>query len=100
MKYIKKSEMTKSQIIEKYNLKKQNKDCFGSHLSYDCYKREEENNNIKTIYTLENEMSVDLDDGSIYFFTTQKFDYNKPVYIKRLGITRPTITTKCVEIRG
>lgn len=52
------------------------------------------------VYTLENEMSVDLDDGSIYFFTIKKFDYNKPVYIKRLGIDRPTITTKCVEIRG
>lgn len=42
MKYIKKSEMTKSQIIKKYNLQKQNKDCFGCHLSYDCYMREEE----------------------------------------------------------
>ena len=92
--------MTIQEAIKKYNLKKVNKDCFGGKIYYNCYQNEIEIDNIKTIYTLDNQMSVDLDDGSIYFLHIEKFDYNKIIYNKKLDTYRPTITNKTVEIRA
>ena len=90
--------MTKEQAIKKYNLDKTTIDCFGGKIKYDCYTKEYFDGNIKTIYTLENEMSNDIDNGKIYFLTIEKFDYSHLIYNKKLNIMRPKMTTKCVEI--
>lgn len=86
-------------VIKKYNLEKQDKNCFGDKIDFDFYQSITKKNNAETIITLENEMSFDLDDGKTYFLMIETFDYNKMKYNKIIDYYMPTQTTKIYELK-
>lgn len=90
--------MTLQEAIEKYNLEKQDRNLWGDKVYYDLYTGKKTKNNIDYIFTLDNQMSTDLDDGSIYFLHIEKFDYNNMVYDKQLDFYRPKMAQKTTEI--
>lgn len=85
-------------LIAKLHLKKENKNCFNEKIKYDFYRKEEEQNNIKKVITLDNQMNFELEhENKIYFLVKENFDYNKPIITKQ-GYTRPTIRTSITQI--
>lgn len=91
--------MKKQQAIEKYNLKHYDGKCdFLQKVYFELWQNSTNENGVEIYYNLDNQTSIDLDNGKTYFLTIQKIDKNKMIFDKRLGGFRPKLTTKCVEI--
>lgn len=88
--------MTLEQLVNKYNLKKQNTNIFGDEIDYNLFKGEKDFYDTLYYITLENEMSHDLDNGTIYFLTIQTIYKDQLKYDSALKSYMPksTITTK------
>ena len=81
--------MTLEQAIKKYNMKQETHDCFGFPYKkgYLHYHAEKENAKSTTIYHIDNEVSVDLDDGTEFYLTIQSIS---KVDFKSNGLPRIT----------
>ena len=87
--------MTLEQLINKYNLKKQNTNIFGDEIDYNLFKGEKEFYDTLYYITLDNEISHDFDNGSVYFLTIQTIFKDQLKYDEKLGyMPKSTITTK------
>ena len=97
IKYLTREQLNK--LITKLGLEKKDKDCFNCKINYyDFYKKEQEQNNVKQVITLDNQMNFELEhDAKTYFLVKQIFDYNKPITTKQ-GYTMPTIRTSITQI--
>lgn len=96
IKYLTREALNK--LITKLGLKREYKDCFNCKINYEFYIKEQEQNNIKKVITLDNQMNVELEnENKIYFLVKESFDYNKPIITKQ-GYTRPITRTSITQI--
>lgn len=79
--------MTVQQALSKYKLVKQERDCFGIPYNREVYTNEEEKNNVRTIWTVDEDELAKEAGESVYYLTVQKIYYNKRHECKN-GITR------------
>lgn len=91
--------LTKFEVIKKYNLiKYNNDDNFIGKIDFELWRAKKENNGIQKIYTLTNQMSIDLDNGKTYFLNIETINNNNLVYDKFFNILRPKRTNKVLAI--
>lgn len=79
--------MTVQQAIDKYKLIRQERDCFGVLYNRGVYINEEEKNNVRTIWTVDEDELAKEEGESVYYLTTQKIYYNQE-YINKYGNAR------------
>lgn len=94
--------MTKTEIINLLNLKRRYYDCFGGEYrnGVEVYQGETETEKARYVYTLDNIMSNDLDDGKIYFLTVERYSKTATVWSDLFNTFIPRKTSKSYEIRG
>ena len=80
-------DMTVQQAISKYKLVRQERDCFGITYNREVYTNEEEKNNVRTIWTVDEDELAKEEGESIYYLTIQKIYYNQE-YINKYGNAR------------
>ena len=80
-------EMTLQQAIDKYKLVKQERDCFGFPYNREVYTNEEEKNNVRTIWTVDEDELAKEEGESVYYLITQKIYYSQQ-YENKNGIAR------------
>lgn len=76
--------MTVQQAINKYKLIKQERDCFGDPYNREVYVNEEEKNNVRTIWTVDEDELAKEEGESVYYLITQKIYYNQE-YTNKYG---------------
>ena len=84
--------MTKQEAIKKYNLKQKN-------TYYELYTANEENDETIVFYTLDNQMSVDLNDSNIFYLTIQTVYKNKFHINRRTGEMKNKTRIMIIEIK-
>jgi hypothetical protein len=91
--------MTLSQAIKKYNLIKQERDCFGCLYNHEVYTREEEKDGIRKICTVEQDELAKEENELVYWLIIERFDYNKIITNKH-GFDRPSKRTKIEKLEN
>lgn len=79
--------MTVQQAIDKYKLVKQERDCFGLPYGRDVYMNIQEVNDVRTIWTVDEDELAKEEGESVYYLTIQKIYYNQE-YTNKCGHTR------------
>lgn len=86
--------MKVSEAIKKYNLIKQEKDCFNDLYNKNVYKNETIKNGVRFVYTVEQDELAKESGEDLYFLIIEKIKQEKT------DLTRPSITSKVIELKN
>lgn len=86
--------MKVSEAIKKYNLIKQEKDCFNDLYNKNVYKNETIKNGVRFVYTVEQDELAKESGEDLYFLIIEKIKQEKT------DLTCPSITSKVIELKN